>query len=526
MGSGCGCFRITRLKVVDEHFKDFGIHADASCSNKIVHFDALEDALQEHVRFNNNVQKPISDQRSSASNTTATNDSNNSPDPSQANSFDHEPLMDHASFCSSISRDESRSSSCRSASSFGFEGRTRAADLLPQEDILMEALNKALQHSGNLVCDTLQVRALQAPKNLEHAYQAEPTPDLAMPQFDAKIDPDNLLEQLPAHPFRQTHLMLQRISFMGTEWLGIRLILGTSKKGVRFCMCAAALQNEGRNTSRSVVIEACNKTEKIGCFACAPNVTAKRSQCRNSWFDRAEDINELADIFLNEACHSPKKFNTELKKWTQRPRKAPTKHSLAGPTTRRRSASDGGTSERRDLRAISGKGTKSPGDLSETATDQRGRHRSASVPNAAAPRKINEHPLTAAASWIRRMSFGGTPGSSEDQATSEGNSYIINAPLQQVRSPVQSDAHRHGNRTRRRSAPELGYTHGFVGVGSDVQNSGGHAAHDMKSSERQRRGVPTLRMMPILVEEEKEAAPTDEVAALPRLRRHSTGSIE
>merc|ERR1719454_716422 len=91
----------------------------------------------------------------------------------------------------------------KSASSSGTPSRRpsmTAASSLPygsSPEAVVEALTQALKHSGSIVTQNLRMRALQVPESLLGAYSATAKADMLMPQFDAKVDVDNLLEKLP-----------------------------------------------------------------------------------------------------------------------------------------------------------------------------------------------------------------------------------------------------------------------------------------------------------------------------------------
>ncbi|CAE8702783.1 unnamed protein product, partial [Polarella glacialis] len=78
------------------------------------------------------------------------------------------------------------------------------------QDIVAELIDKAVRHSGNLLQQTVRVRALQAYDTLAQAYQGSPKPDQQMPHFDMKVDPDNLLLHLPYNIFKPHQLALQQ----------------------------------------------------------------------------------------------------------------------------------------------------------------------------------------------------------------------------------------------------------------------------------------------------------------------------
>lgn len=184
-------------------------------------------------------------------------------------------------------------------------------------DEVVAALNQALKHSGSIVTQNLRMRALQVPETLASAYNAAPKPDDLMPQFDAKVDIDNLLEKLPINVSLRAMLSLQRVTFMSTEWLGIRLVHGNHTESLRFCLCATALQNIGKNTSRSVVVE-CPDGDQCMVFACSPMSASRRSEWRSTFCDHAEEIGVLAHIILNDGGIAVKKVTAHLKTWCQK----------------------------------------------------------------------------------------------------------------------------------------------------------------------------------------------------------------
>lgn len=197
------------------------------------------------------------------------------------------------------------------------EPRATSLTSLEAHQDMAAALSKALKHSGSLVTSSVQMRALQAPDGLGDAFNFKPRPDTQMPPFEAKVDQDNLLAMLPQGSLKANQLSLQRVTFMSTEWLGLRLAQGTHAQCISFCLCVIALQNIGKNTSRSVVVETSNdEAVQIG-FACAPIIGQKKSKCSTAFLDHAEDIGELAQIFLNDDGNQ-KKVTADLKKWCQK----------------------------------------------------------------------------------------------------------------------------------------------------------------------------------------------------------------
>jgi hypothetical protein len=183
---------------------------------------------------------------------------------------------------------------------------------------MVSALSKALKHSGTLVTTNVQMRALQVPDGLSGAYNFRPKPDTQMPPFEAKVDQDNLLKMLPAGSLKPHQLCLQRVTFMSTDWLGLRLAHGTHSQCISFCLCVTALQNIGKNTSRSVVVETSSDEAIPFGFACAPTFGNKKSHCSTAFVDHAEGIGELAQIFANEDGNAQKKVMADLKKWCQK----------------------------------------------------------------------------------------------------------------------------------------------------------------------------------------------------------------
>lgn len=193
------------------------------------------------------------------------------------------------------------------------------ANGLPVEDVVT-ALSQALKHSGSIVTQNWRMRALQVPESLIVAHNAVAKPDMLMPQFDAKVDLDNLLDKLPLNSLKSS-LSLQRVTFMSTDWLGIRLVHSDHARCTRFCLCATALQNIGKSTSRSVVVEVSDEDQCL-VFACSPlYVSSRRSEWKTSFVNHAEEIGELAQMISNECGNSDKKVIADLKIWCQKTQK-------------------------------------------------------------------------------------------------------------------------------------------------------------------------------------------------------------
>lgn len=209
-----------------------------------------------------------------------------------------------------------------------------------EQEVFADLLESVLRHSGSIAQQVVRARALEMPETVEQAMTSPTVPDKQMPAFEAKVDPDNILEQLPATALRPDQVMVQRISFMGTDWLGLRLANVSRPQNLRFCICAAAYQNIGKNTSRSVVAEICGQETMHG-FACAPLSMPVLSPRRGSsassgtggagsvssagtmtWLDMAPEIAELADIISNEAELPAKKAAQELRRWVRKAAKA------------------------------------------------------------------------------------------------------------------------------------------------------------------------------------------------------------
>jgi len=298
------------------------------------------------------------------------------------------------------------------------------------QDGIAELLEKAVLHSGSLVQDTMRVRALQACETLAEAHQGLPKADEHMPNFDMKVDPANLLLQLPHDIFKPQCLSLQRVSFMGTKWIALRLCMNSRAQCLKFCICAAALNNIGKNTSRSVVVEACSPSssqeESIPGFVCAPIPSRERTGV--SWLDVWPDISELADIIINDLCLPEKKVQAELKKWALHCDK-----KLRGGTTLRwnlwqRSKSDATPHSRSCQRAQSDTYLSVPGSYAVNAPERTRNRRSSSEPDitqinqACEMVRIEEEPkggFSAMARWVRdRFPLPGVFGSLEDQMAS------------------------------------------------------------------------------------------------------------
>lgn len=293
-----------------------------------------------------------------------------------------------------------------------------------ERDAVAELLGKEVLHSGSLMQETIRVRALQGCETLSEAIQALPKPDQHMPNFDVKVDPENMLLKLPHDIFRPNQLSLQRVSFMGTKWIALRLCVGSREQCMKFCMVAASLQNLGRNTSRSVVVEACSASPPNGSevcldipgFVCAPIPRDALISTTVSWLEIWQDVIELTEIFLNEASLAEKKVTAELKKWTLK----------VGQRSQ-----DGGGQKRRFsfLSAITGptapsspklmlkRRAMSESHISESESTERLRDRSHSEADLEAGQPAGA--LSSMAKWVkRRVSLNGVFSSLEDQLAS------------------------------------------------------------------------------------------------------------
>lgn len=218
-----------------------------------------------------------------------------------------------------IERRESRDSRHSLDSGYAASSSLGPASLV--QDHMYEMLNKAIRHSGNLVQKSVVVRVLQDVGTLSGACHEAAHADTQMPQLQMKVDPENLLEELPGNPFKNHHFCLQRVSCMGMEWVSIRLCDASAAQNLRFCMCASALHNLGKVKLRSVVLEMLDRADgevEIRAVACSPFGEEKRHPV--AWLNLAEDLSELADIVLGCKDDKVKKVQSELKKWSQKQR--------------------------------------------------------------------------------------------------------------------------------------------------------------------------------------------------------------
>eukprot|EP00928_Gymnodinium_smaydae_P036834 TRINITY_DN2568_c0_g1_i1.p1 TRINITY_DN2568_c0_g1~~TRINITY_DN2568_c0_g1_i1.p1 ORF type:complete len:610 (-),score=89.82 TRINITY_DN2568_c0_g1_i1:60-1889(-) len=296
------------------------------------------------------------------------------------------------------------------------------------------ALDKTILHSGSFVRRPLRVRALTPADTLKKALTMAPSADMAMPVFDAKMDPINLLEQLPANACKPDDLVLERVTFMGTEWLAIRCSHGDREQCLRFCICASALSNIGRSCSRSVVVEVVgDDASMIPAFACAPISSARRGTAVSiSWLDHAEGIAELARIILNEEGKSQKVLQGMLKTWSQRDWTAqPSTYQLGA---RRPSVSSvgSGRSGRSSSRSRRQSNASDHGALSDTNSR-------ASSPGRDLQQADPQSPRSSKQGWIRnmmkKMSF-----TTEEMSSRNSPDHLV-VPPQALR--------------RRRSAPDI-----------------------------------------------------------------------
>jgi hypothetical protein len=185
------------------------------------------------------------------------------------------------------------------------------------EDVLYQQLAHALKCSGSLARHSVDVKVLATPDDILGAYDFPLQADMHMPVFRAKIDSANLLAQIPPGPLRPAQLSLQQVSYMGTDWLGVRLVQGTHEQCMQFALCITALLNISSKHSRSVLVEVRSDGElDMPGFACAPLLGMdKRSPSVETLIRRAEEISELATIIMNEITYPPKKVVSLLDKW-------------------------------------------------------------------------------------------------------------------------------------------------------------------------------------------------------------------
>eukprot|EP00440_Ansanella_granifera_P038301 gb/GFBE01041555.1/.p1 GENE.gb/GFBE01041555.1/~~gb/GFBE01041555.1/.p1 ORF type:complete len:680 (+),score=98.79 gb/GFBE01041555.1/:1-2040(+) len=335
-------------------------------------------------------------------------------------------------------RKGSKVSTC-SRTSNGSSSKKKAKAASNPPEAIAELLGKAVLHSGSLVQHTLRVRALQAFESLAEAYQGFPKADRHMPNFDMKVDPENLLQHLPPAMLKPNQLSLQRVSFMGTKWIALRLCQGSRAQCLKFCLCAAALQNTGKNTCRSVVVESQipakgeEKEEDIPAFVCSA-IPTRENLAAITWLVVWEDVSELADIINNECGLPEKKVTAELKKWALK-RRQPSNSSTklrwslfrgafgaggAASGSAAGSADDVrvGAGRRRSQSDVGVHGVPSP---SADCGNVKNRHRrSSSSPEIHFP--APEEPqgtFTSVAKWLRkRISIRGVFSSLEDQLAS------------------------------------------------------------------------------------------------------------
>merc|ERR1719329_597402 len=168
------------------------------------------------------------------------------------------------------------------------------------------------------------MRTLRVSESLAVAHVAEATPDWNMPFFNSKADTVNILDLVPSAPLRSDLVALQRISFLSTEWLAIRLLHGTKEQCLQFCLCLTALRNADKNASRSVVVEVATRPDVHGfAFACAPLSFDRTSRKKLAmvplpWVEHAHNIAELAHLIMNETCLSRGLLTAELQRWCRR----------------------------------------------------------------------------------------------------------------------------------------------------------------------------------------------------------------
>lgn len=148
------------------------------------------------------------------------------------------------------------------------------------------------------------------------AYASKPTPDTRMPMFEGKVDPGNLLNDHQSDFLKVSELSLHKLSFMGTEWLGMRLLSDNKDRCLRFCLCAAALQNLGRKMSQSIVVNARNDGGESHGFTATP-LGSSSEKALATFYERSESISELSTILINAAGLPEKKLAGELKKWCE-----------------------------------------------------------------------------------------------------------------------------------------------------------------------------------------------------------------
>lgn len=280
-------------------------------------------------------------------------------------------------------------------------------------DRTSESLEKALRHSGSLARRSINVRVLSLPDTLDQALSMSAVPDDQMPNVIAKVDPDNLLEQLPSGPLRPDQMALQRVTFMGTEWLALRLCGIRKDRSLRFCLCAAALQNQGRTTCRCVVVDASEEDgQESYSWVCSPITmpSSKREPCSIpwslSWIDLAQEVQELADILTNDAALAPKRVASELKRWARRHRQQDAQRSKAVAVEdqlslfqRGRSTSEGSIDADSPRNSHRSKADRSDGPPVRHVASTPPTRRRVSDPN------LGEEGRSAVASWLSSAAF-------------------------------------------------------------------------------------------------------------------------
>jgi hypothetical protein len=215
----------------------------------------------------------------------------------------------------STSRSPSKRSSCSSPK------RPRRGSVSSESSVNSNDLSRVLKHmlcSGSLVTHNVKIQTMETPASLEVAYFAKPEHDKLMPLVDGRLDPENLVNDLPYEYFQCSPLSLHRVSLLGTEWIGMRLLHSTPDQSARFCLCAAALQNLCRTMSRNIVVEVSDESGDKCCLVMAPlhDSRAPSSLERFSRFlERSASICELSRIIANEAGQSEKKVRAEIKSW-------------------------------------------------------------------------------------------------------------------------------------------------------------------------------------------------------------------
>jgi hypothetical protein len=183
---------------------------------------------------------------------------------------------------------------------------------------------KALLRTSNDERSLVPMRTYKVPDSLVKAHTTKPTPDPQMPVLDGIMDPSNMVWLFPGECFKDTQIKIQRVSLLGTEWLGLRLPHCSMSHNLRFCFCVASLHNLGRKTAKSSVLEVTNPCDSGNPYmiVLVPLYDVRdpaSSDNLTRFLELSETICELARMVKNSERQKipEKQFLKQVKAWCE-----------------------------------------------------------------------------------------------------------------------------------------------------------------------------------------------------------------